>query len=80
MTTNTASSHHNTGNQGYEYNKNNQQVCHTTRTGQQGTTVQDPGGTTTSITVQRQDQARRPSSKRRICKCLQQIPPQKGKS
>ena len=28
-------------------------ICHTTWTGQQGTAVQDPGGTMTSITVQR---------------------------
>ena len=28
-------------------------ICHTTWTGQQGTAVQDPGGTTTSVTVQR---------------------------
>ena len=35
----------------------------------------DPGGNTTSVTVQRQDQTRRPPSKRRICKCFQQIPP-----
>ena len=31
----------------------------------------------TSVTVQRKDQAGRPPCKRRICECLQQIPPQK---
>ena len=34
----------------------------------------------TSVTVQREDQAGGPLSKRRICECLQQIPPQKGGS
>ena len=83
MITNTASSHHNTENQGYRYNKTGEtskRICHTTWTSQQGTAVQDPGGTMTSVTVQRQDEARRPPSKRRICKCLQQILPQKGGS
>ena len=62
-------------------NRRNQLMYHhTTWSGQQGTAIQDPGGTTTSIPVQRQDQARRPPSKRRICKCLQQILPQKGGS
>ena len=78
MTIKTASSHHNNGNQGYGYNKTNQQEKPVNV--QQGTAIQDPGGTTTSVTVQRQDQARRPPGKRRICKCLQQILPQKGGS
>ena len=82
MTTNTAS-HHNNSNQGYGYNKTNQQekpVNVSVTLHGPVSKEQDPGGTTTSITVQRQDQARRLPSKRRICKCFQQIPSHKGGS
>ena len=92
MTTNNASSHHNNTNQsyrssshhnnsnpGYGYNKTNQQE----KPVNVSVTLHGPVSKELLYKiqeVQRQDQTRRPPSKRRVCKCFKQIPPQKGGS
>ena len=82
MTTNTASSHHNNGNQGYGYNKTKLQEKMV------NVSVTLHGLVSKEQLYKIQEVLRHPSQyrdkikpeDRRICKCLQQILPQKGGS